>query len=73
MDRGAWEATVPGVTKVSDTTQWLNNNNSKSSSRLCPHVGEREEKRERVKREGEREVLCLFLKGHSFHHEWLFS
>ena len=54
MDRGAWEATVPGVTKVSDTTQWLNKNNSKSSSRLCPHMGEREEKRERG-RDKERE------------------
>ena len=26
MDRGAWWATVHGVTKVSDTTHWLNNN-----------------------------------------------
>ena len=25
MDRGAWWTTVPGVTKGSDTTQWLNN------------------------------------------------
>ena len=27
MDRGAWKATVHGVTKESDTTQRLNNNN----------------------------------------------
>ena len=27
MDRGAWWATVRGVTKESDTTEWLNNNN----------------------------------------------
>ena len=26
MDRGAWWATVHGVTKESDITQWLNNN-----------------------------------------------
>ena len=26
MDRGAWWAIVHGVTKESDTTQWLNNN-----------------------------------------------
>ena len=28
MDRRAWPATVPGVTKESDTTQRLNNNNN---------------------------------------------
>ena len=27
MDRGAWRATVHGVTKESDTTEQLNNNN----------------------------------------------
>ena len=27
MDRGAWEATVHGVAKESDTTDRLNNNN----------------------------------------------
>ena len=27
MDRGAWRATVHGVAKESDTTQWLNNSN----------------------------------------------
>jgi len=26
MDRGAWQATVCGVLKELDTTQWLNNN-----------------------------------------------
>ena len=26
MERGAWWATVHGVTKKSDTTYWLNNN-----------------------------------------------
>ena len=25
MDRGAWQSTVHGVTKESDTTEWLNN------------------------------------------------
>ena len=30
MDRGAWQATVQGVTKELDTTQWLNNNLSYS-------------------------------------------
>ena len=29
IDRGAWRATVHGVTKESDTTQWLNSNNNK--------------------------------------------
>jgi len=28
MDRGAWQATVHGVVKESDTTEQLNNNNS---------------------------------------------
>ena len=28
MDRGAWCATVHGVAKESDTTDWLNNNKS---------------------------------------------
>ena len=28
MDRGAWWATVPGVPKESDMTEWLNNNNN---------------------------------------------
>ena len=28
MDRGAWQATVHGVTKESDTTEWLNSNNA---------------------------------------------
>ena len=27
MDRGAWWVTVYGITKVSDTTEQLNNNN----------------------------------------------
>ena len=27
MDRGAWRATVHGVTKESDKTEWVNNNN----------------------------------------------
>ena len=26
MDRGAWQATVHGVAKELDTTEWLNNN-----------------------------------------------
>ena len=29
MDRGAWWATVHGVARESDTTEWLNNNNKK--------------------------------------------
>ena len=28
MDRGAWKATIHGVTKESDTTEQLNNKNS---------------------------------------------
>ena len=28
MDRGSWQATVHGVTKESDTTEQLNNNNT---------------------------------------------
>ena len=36
MDRGEWWATVHGVTKVSNTTEWLNNNSETrpSGSRL---------------------------------------
>ena len=34
MDRGAWWATVHGVTKESDTTQQLNSNNNKYSQSL---------------------------------------
>ena len=30
MDRGAWWATVHGVTKQLDTTEWLNNTNNQS-------------------------------------------
>ena len=26
MDRGTWQATIHGVTKESDRTEWLNNN-----------------------------------------------
>ena len=26
MDRGAWRATIHGIRKYSDTTEWLNNN-----------------------------------------------
>ena len=29
MDRGAWQATVYGVTKQLDATEWINNNNNK--------------------------------------------
>ena len=32
MDRGSWRATVSGVTKESDTTEWLNNNKSLGNS-----------------------------------------
>ena len=31
-DRGAWWATVHGVTKESDTNQWLNNNNNNNNN-----------------------------------------
>ena len=31
MDRGAWWATVHGVTKELDMTEWLNNNNNNYS------------------------------------------
>ena len=34
MDRRAWWATVHGVTKESDMTQWLNNNENGDSSKL---------------------------------------
>ena len=44
MDRGAWRATVHGVTKESDTTQWLNSNNNKGQSGVFApslhHVGQ---------------------------------
>ena len=38
MDRGAWQATVHGVAKESDTTEWLNNNNSTRSFLFCSAV-----------------------------------
>ena len=34
MDRGAWQATVHGVTKESDTTEQLNNNNNSNKNRI---------------------------------------
>ena len=34
MDRGAWQATVRGVTKESDTTKWLNNNDKSNGKNL---------------------------------------
>ena len=44
MDRGAWRATVHGVTKESDTTQWLNSNNNKGQGGVFTpslhHVGQ---------------------------------
>ena len=36
MDRGAWWAPVPGVTKQSDTT-WRLNNNTKQKHHLTVH------------------------------------
>ena len=33
MDKGAWQATVHGITKESDTTEQLNNNNIPMSQR----------------------------------------
>ena len=47
MDRGAWQATVDGVTKESDTTERLNNNenyhfhlcdNNISSKQIGPNM-----------------------------------
>ena len=35
MDRGAWQATVHGVAKESDTTEQQNNNNLGSSTKMC--------------------------------------
>ena len=32
MDRGAWQATVQGVTEESDTTERLNNNNNNTKT-----------------------------------------
>ena len=38
MDRGAWQATVRGVAKESDTTEQLNNNNKSNGKNLEPPV-----------------------------------
>ena len=35
MDRGAWQATVHGVAKESDTTEQQNNNDLGSSTKTC--------------------------------------
>jgi len=41
MDKGAWRATVHGVAKESDTTQWLNDSNTTSyPAGLQVHDGE---------------------------------
>ena len=32
IDRGAWHATIQGIAKEPDTTEWLNNNNKKSTN-----------------------------------------
>ena len=44
MDKKPWQATVHGVTKESDTTQWLNSNNNKGQGGVFTpslhHVGQ---------------------------------
>ena len=41
MDKGAWRATVHGVAKESDTTQWLDDSNTTSyPAGLQVHDGE---------------------------------
>ena len=39
MDRGAWQATVHGVTKESDTTEQLSTHRHASSTRLTSQRG----------------------------------
>ena len=43
MDRGAWQATVHGITKESNTTEILNNSENYIYSRFCDSMGWRQQ------------------------------